>query len=119
MANPLWLLLDADNTLWENNIFCEEAITEFTAYVDHSELTPAEVREELDRIETLNIKEDGYRSEDSTINIVERYEGLRKRPAATRERLHGMSGGTAFAHPRVRPTSGWKHPWIRSSSGRA
>ena len=56
MAEPLWLILDADDTLWENNIFFEEAVAEFTAYVDHSELTPAEVRAELDRIETLNIK---------------------------------------------------------------
>ena len=119
MAEPLWLLLDADDTLWENNIFCEEVIAGFTPCVDHSQLTPAEGRTEIDRIEIRNVKKDGYSSEDSTINLVERYDGFRKRPAATRERLHGMSGGTTFARPRVRPTSGWKHSWIRSSSGRA
>ena len=93
MAEPLWLLLDADDTLWENNIFFEEAIAEFTAYVDHSELTPAEVRAELDRIETLNIKKNGYGTENFTNNLVECYESLRERPAVPDERrlLHGMT----------------------------
>ena len=115
MADPLWLLLDADDTLWENNIFFEEAIAEFTAYVDHSELTPSDVREESDRVETCDIKSDGYGSEDSTINLVERYESLRNRPATTRgrRRLHGMSGRTAFARLGLLPSSGLERPWIR------
>ena len=53
MAEPLWLVLDADDTPWEKDIFFEESITEFTASVDHSELTPADGRAELDKIETL------------------------------------------------------------------
>ena len=52
-AELLWLFLDADDTLWENNIFFEEAIAEFTAYGDHGDLTPVESRAELDKIETL------------------------------------------------------------------
>ena len=53
MAEPLWLVLDADDTPCEKDVLFEESITEFTASVDHSELTPAEGRAELDKIETL------------------------------------------------------------------
>ena len=38
------LLIDADDTLWENNIYFERAIAGFIAYLDHREHTPAEVR---------------------------------------------------------------------------
>ena len=93
MADPLWLLLDADDTLWENNIFFEEAIADFTAYVDHSELTPAAIRAELDRIETLNIKKNGYGRENFIYNLVECYESLHEQPTVPEERhrLRGMT----------------------------
>ena len=93
MDAPLWLLLDADDTLWENNIFFEQTIDEFIAYVDHSELNPAEVREALDQVESRNIKKNGYGSENFTNNLVECFETLRERPATADERLrlHGMT----------------------------
>lgn len=88
MTQPLWLLLDADDTLWENNIFFEQVIEEFIAYVDHSVLTPVEVREALDQVETRNIKMNGYGSENFTNNLVECFESLRERPASPDERSH-------------------------------
>lgn len=45
------LLIDGDDTLWENNIYFERAIEEFIAFVGHSKLPPAEVRAVLDEIE--------------------------------------------------------------------
>ena len=38
------LLIDADDTLWENNIYFEQAIHAFIEFLDHSNLTPAEGR---------------------------------------------------------------------------
>ncbi len=39
------LLIDADDTLWENNIYFERAIAAFISYLDHKEYTREEVRE--------------------------------------------------------------------------
>ena len=33
------LLIDADDTLWENNIYFERAFDEFVSFLDHSSLT--------------------------------------------------------------------------------
>ncbi len=38
------LLIDADDTLWENNIYFEQAFDDFVAFLDHSSLTPMEIR---------------------------------------------------------------------------
>ena len=43
------LLLDADDTLWENNIYFEQAIHAFISFLDHSQLNAAEVRAENER----------------------------------------------------------------------
>ena len=81
-----WLLCDADDTLWENNRYFEEAIEEFIAYVDHAELSPVQVRSELDRIEARNIEIRGYGTDNFALNLVECFEGLRGRQASARER---------------------------------
>ena len=54
------LLLDADDTLWENNIYFEQAIADFIAYLDHQQHTPAEVREVLNRCERATVATHGY-----------------------------------------------------------
>ena len=54
------LLIDADDTLWENNIYFERAIASFISYLDHQVHTPAEVREHLNRCEHRTIAERGY-----------------------------------------------------------
>ena len=43
------LLIDADDTLWENNIYFERAIAAFIGYLNHHEYSPAEVRQEIGR----------------------------------------------------------------------
>src|SRR5579863_6419848 len=45
------LIFDADDTLWENNIYFEEAFDQFCEYLNHSSLTPPEIRVILDEIE--------------------------------------------------------------------
>lgn len=54
------LIFDADDTLWENNIYFERAIEDFIAYLDHSTLAPAEVRAVLDEIQRANVPTHGY-----------------------------------------------------------
>src|SRR5580704_14675079 len=56
------LIVDADDTLWENNIYFERAFEEFTAFLDHSSMQPEEVRAALDEIELINAKIHGYGS---------------------------------------------------------
>jgi putative hydrolase of the HAD superfamily len=54
------LLIDADDTLWENNIYFEQAITSFISYLDHRVHTPEEVRGHLNRVEHDTILSHGY-----------------------------------------------------------
>lgn len=65
MPSPLYrsrqtLLIDADDTLWENNVYFEQAIASFISYLDHQVHTPAEVREHLNRCEHATIAAHGY-----------------------------------------------------------
>ena len=54
------LLFDADDTLWENNIYFEEAIASFISYLDHRVHTPEEVRAHLNACERATIAAHGY-----------------------------------------------------------
>lgn len=67
-----YLLIDADDTLWENNVYFEQAIHEFITFLNHSHLTPEEVRAVLDDVERLM----GYGSLNFTRSLVETYRRL-------------------------------------------
>src|SRR5712692_112348 len=69
------LLIDADDTLWENNIYFKQAIHAFITFLDHSRLTPEEVRAVLDDMERLM----GYGSANFTRSLVETYRRLAER----------------------------------------
>ena len=56
------LIVDADDTLWENNIYFERAFEEFADFLAHSSLRPQEVRAALDEIELANARIHGYGS---------------------------------------------------------
>jgi putative hydrolase of the HAD superfamily len=45
------LIFDADDTLWENNIYFEDAFSQFCDYLAHSSLSPEQIRSVLDEIE--------------------------------------------------------------------
>jgi len=66
------LLIDADDTLWENNIYFEQAIHAFITFLNHSRLSPEEVRAVLDDVERLM----GYGSANFTRSLVETYRRL-------------------------------------------
>jgi putative hydrolase of the HAD superfamily len=54
------LLVDADDTLWENNIYFERAIANFISFLNHHEYTPEQVREVLNQVERESIVSHGY-----------------------------------------------------------
>jgi putative hydrolase of the HAD superfamily len=54
------LLIDADDTLWENNIYFERAIAEFISYLNHREYSPQQVRAVLNEVERECILSHGY-----------------------------------------------------------
>ena len=66
---PQSLIFDADDTLWENNIYFEEAFERFCDYLDHSALTSDQVRAVLDEIEMANAKIHGYGSKNFARNL--------------------------------------------------
>ncbi len=73
------LIIDADDTLWENNIFFEKAFEEFVDFLDHSHMTPQQVRDVLDAIEAVNAKIHGYGSKNFGRNLVQTYHRLAQR----------------------------------------
>ncbi len=73
------LLIDADDTLWENNIYFERAFEEFVDFLDHSTLSATEIRAILDEIELVNIKTHGYGSLNFGRNMRECYLRLAER----------------------------------------
>jgi putative hydrolase of the HAD superfamily len=54
------LLVDADDTLWENNIFFEKTIDHFIVQLEHLGYTLEYVRHILNETERLNIRQHGY-----------------------------------------------------------
>jgi putative hydrolase of the HAD superfamily len=90
---PQFLLIDADDTLWENNIYFERAFDEFVEFLDHSAMTPGEVRAVLDEIEEANARIHGYGSLNFARNLRECYEHLTERAV----RAEDLRTAMAFA----------------------
>ena len=78
---PLAVFIDADDTLWENNVFFERAFERFAGYLAHSTLTLAEVRGALDEIEHVNNRIHGYGSANFARNLRQCFQGLCERAA--------------------------------------
>jgi putative hydrolase of the HAD superfamily len=65
MTNPTTferqhLIIDADDTLWENNVYFERAIEDFLDFLDHSTLSRGEARAAFDEVERANAGIHGY-----------------------------------------------------------
>ncbi len=73
------LIVDADDTLWENNIYFERAFENFCDFLAHSALSPDQVRAVLDEIEIVNNKTHGYGTANFTRNLTECYHKLVER----------------------------------------
>ncbi len=91
------LLIDADDTLWENNIYFERAIASFIGFLDHKEHTPAEVRLALNAVERETILAHGYGLTSFTRSLVDCFERLSPAPMTEekRERIRGFARAIA------------------------
>ena len=91
------LLIDADDTLWENNIYFERAIAAFISFLDHHEYSPAEVRLALNAVERETILSHGYGLSSFTRSLVDCFERLSPAPVTEekRERIRGFARSIA------------------------
>jgi putative hydrolase of the HAD superfamily len=74
------LLFDADDTLWENNIYFERAIAAFLSSLDHHAHSPEQVRERLNACERTTIAEHGYGLASFRRSLVDCFEQLSDAP---------------------------------------
>ncbi len=89
-----FLIFDADDTLWENNIYFEAAFDEFCEFLAHSSMAPAEVRAVLDEIEVVNSQIHGYGSRNFARNLEACYRHLAERAISETD----LKAVMAFAH---------------------
>jgi putative hydrolase of the HAD superfamily len=88
------LLIDADDTLWENNIYFERAIAKFISFLDHREHSPEAVRAVLNEVERDSIVTHGYGLHSFSHSLVTTFEKLSVDPVTPE--LHGQI--RSFAH---------------------
>lgn len=82
------LVIDGDDTLWENNIFFEAAAEDFIDFLDHSTLTRDQVRAALDEVERANLASHGYGSVAFGRNLQETFRRLAQRPVSEEDMEH-------------------------------
>jgi putative hydrolase of the HAD superfamily len=87
------LLMDADDTLWENNVYFERAIAKFISLLNHTEYTREQVREVLNDVERESIVKHGYGLHSFTHSLVETFEKLSTDPITPelRQRIHSIA----------------------------
>ena len=74
------LLIDADDTLWENNIYFERAIARFISFLNHHEFSPEQVRATLNDVERECIVTHGYGLHSFAHALVRTFERLSPKP---------------------------------------
>ncbi|HZE26466.1 MAG TPA: HAD family hydrolase [Terriglobales bacterium] len=74
------LLIDADDTLWENNIYFERAIRHFVSFLKHHEYSPEQVREVLNDVERECVVKHGYGLHSFAHALVETFARLSVEP---------------------------------------
>lgn len=98
---PQTLLFDADDTLWENNIYFEQAIAAFISHLDHHVHTPEEVRDQLNRCERATIAEFGYGLTSFRRSLVQCFELLTDAPITPERHARIVSFTDAIASEEI------------------
>src|SRR5437588_3769402 len=88
------LLIDADDTLWENNIYFERAIARFISFLNHHEFSPEQVREVLNDVERECVVKHGYGQHSFSNALVDTFERLSVNPMTPE--LHAQIIGFAY-----------------------
>jgi putative hydrolase of the HAD superfamily len=91
---PQTLLIDADDTLWENNIYFERAIARFISFLNHHEFSAEQVRGVLNDVERECIVKHGYGLHSFSHALVDTFERLSAKPVTPE--LHAQIH--SFAH---------------------
>jgi putative hydrolase of the HAD superfamily len=97
---PQTLLIDADDTLWENNIYFERAIARFISFLNHREFSPEQVRGVLNDVERECIVTHGYGLHSFAHALVRTFERLSVEPVTPElhERINSFAHAIAD-HP--------------------
>ena len=95
------LLIDADDTLWENNIYFERAIAAFIGYLNHRDYTPAEVRKALNAVERETILAHGYGLSSFTRSLVTCFERLSPEPVTEEKSQRILSFARSIAEQEI------------------
>jgi len=104
------LLIDADDTLWENNIYFERAISSFISYLNHRVFTAEQVREHLNRCEHATIARRGYGLTSFRQSLIDTFEQLTGQPVSPDKHQRILSFAQSIADqqielmPNVEPT---------------
>ncbi len=94
------LLIDADDTLWENNVYFERAIAKFISFLNHREYSSEMVRLVLNDVERDCIVKHGYGLHSFAHALVETFEKLSVDPVTPglHERIRSFAHQIA-GHP--------------------
>src|SRR3954465_11156183 len=97
---PQILLIDADDTLWENNIYFERAIANFISFLNHQEFSTEQVREVLNDVGRDCIRRLGSGFPSFAHALAQTFERLAVEPLtpALHETIHGFAHAIA-EHP--------------------
>ena len=95
------LLIDADDTLWENMIYFDRAIAAFIGYLNHREYSPAQVRQALDAIERENILTHGYGLSSFSRSLVACFKRLSSEPVTEEKRECVLGFARAIAEHEI------------------
>lgn len=95
------LLFDADDTLWENNVYFERAIASFISYLDHRVHTAEEVREHLNTCERRTIAEYGYGLTSFRRSLINCFEELSDEPVTPQKHARIVSFANSIAEQEV------------------
>jgi putative hydrolase of the HAD superfamily len=95
------LLIDADDTLWENNVYFERAIAAFISYLNHHKYSPAEVRKALNEVERETISTHGYGLPSFTHSMLVCFERLSPAPVTEEKRQRILGFARAIAEQEI------------------
>ncbi|GHO42848.1 HAD family hydrolase [Ktedonospora formicarum] len=89
-----WLFIDADDTLWENNIYFEQAVHQFIEFLAHSTMQFHEVRAVLNSVERVQ----GYGSKSFALSLAETYRRLVEREIRDEDVRYVIQLGEEIIH---------------------
>ena len=110
------LLIDADDTLWENNVYFERAIAAFIGYLNHREYSAAEVRKTLNAVERETILKHGYGLNSFTRSLLTCFERLSQSPTTEENRQRVIGFARAISDQEIELLPGVDESLVQLSS---